>query len=497
MPKQVFSILVYLVLIGSLNYFLQFGMIKSLDVEVKVSNLDGAIQSAIITFENRKVEFVSNKNGLTFVPRSLIGAEVSVAAVGHFIAHGRIKNNNNQIFLNKVEPLDSNKYLWVHPFEGEQNCNTCHAAIVNEWKHSGHAQSSVGYRFLEMIGEKKNDGKPVQGWSLSRDLPEGKTVCVSCHAPGVGAGQAGLENIEEVVGVDRLGVHCDFCHKVGGIKQKEVGLAHGRDLLELYRPEKGQVFFGPMKNAKRNDNSFTPVFQQSVFCASCHEGTMFGIHAYTTFSEWKKSPAAAQGLQCQACHMKPDGKMENIAPGKGGIKRNPMELASHQLMPGGLKLMLQSSISHQEEIIRSEKDTLVRVRIKAINVGHKIPTGYIDRHLILELRATGGGKEILPLEGDLIPIWADVDLAGNAGVVFARPLLDHGKKQLQPFWLASEDLIDTRLEPEVTREHIWKFPKELESLKVQMIYRPFWKEQQKIKKWSNQDLLIFESILQP
>ncbi len=495
MPKKIISILAYLVLIGCLCSLFYFRKIKS--IELKILNEDGVIQSAIITFENSSLEFVTNKNGLASIPRSLIGAGVSVAAVGHLIAHNCLGNNNNQIFLTKVDPVDSNKYLWVHPLEGDQSCNTCHPAIVNEWRHSAHSQSSVGYRFLEMFGEKKNDGKPVQGWSLSRDLPEGKTVCVACHAPGVGAGQAGLENIKEVVGVDRLGVHCDFCHKVGGIKEKEVGFAHGRDLLELYRPEKGQVFFGPMKNAKRNDNSYAPVYQQSIYCASCHEGTMFGIRAYTTFSEWQKSPAAAQGLQCQSCHMKPDGKMENIAPEKGGIKRNPMELASHNLMPGGLKLMLQSSIFHQEEIIQSEKDTMVRVRVKATNVGHKIPTGYIDRHLILELSGTDGEKELLPVDGNLIPIWADADLAGKGGVVFGRPLLDKRKRLLQPFWLAEEDVIDTRLEPEMSYEYIWKFPKELRSLKIQMIYRPFWKEQQKLKKWSNKELLIFETTLEP
>ena len=68
---------------------------------------------------------------------------------------------------------------------------------------------------------------------MSRDLPEGKTVCASCHAPGVGAGQPGLDDISEVSGINKLGVHCDFCHKVEGVKKGEVGFAHGRDLLRL------------------------------------------------------------------------------------------------------------------------------------------------------------------------------------------------------------------------------------------------------------------------
>lgn len=90
----------------------------------------------------------------------------------------------------------------------------------------------------------------------------------------MGAGQPGLEDISEVSGINKLGVHCDFCHKVEGVKKGEVGFAHGRDLLRLSRPEKGQVFFGPMKDATRDDNSFSPIYQQSLYCASCHEGTL-------------------------------------------------------------------------------------------------------------------------------------------------------------------------------------------------------------------------------
>jgi len=274
-----------------------------------------------------------------------------------------------------------------------------------------------------------------------------------------------------------------------------VGFAHGRDLLRLSRPEKGQVFFGPMKDATRDDNSFSPIYQQSLYCASCHEGTLFGMHVYSTYSEWQKSPAAAKGLQCQACHMKPDGTMQNIAPGKGGSNRNPMELASHQLMPGGLKQMLQNSILHEEEVIQGATDCMVKVQLKAVNVGHKVPTGYIDRHMILQVRAKFQGEELKPIEGLTLGHWVDKALVGNAGVLFGRPLLNTDKQGVQPFWQGDVDIVDSRLEPEMAKAWVWKFPRETESVQVSLIYRPFWKEQQLIKGWASQDVMVFEKTL--
>ena len=43
--------------------------------------------------------------------------------------------------------------------------------------------------------------------------------------------------------------------------------------------------------------------------ASGHEGVVFGVHVYSTYSEWLDSPARKQGRHCQDCHMKPTGTM--------------------------------------------------------------------------------------------------------------------------------------------------------------------------------------------
>ena len=219
------------------------------------------------------------------------------------------------------------------------------------------------------------------------------------------------------------------------------------------------------------------------------------MHVYSTFSEWQKSPAAAKGLQCQACHMKPDGHFKNIAPGKGGIIREAKGLASHQIMPGGLQQMLQSSIHHEEEVVLGETECVVKVQLKAVNVGHKVPTGYIDRHMILQVRAKFHEKEFKPIDGPTLPAWVDKKLVGNAGVLFGRPLLSEDKQGIQPFWQGGTDFVDSRLEPEMAKVWVWRFPRNIESVQISLIYRPFWKEQQLIKQWVNQDIVVFEKSL--
>src|SRR5262249_50050791 len=153
--------------------------------------------------------------------------------------------------------------------------------------------------------------------------PLGVAVCASCHAPAIPDRDPALFDLNEVNGVAALGVHCDYCHKIAGPEKGELGLTHGRYQLRLLRPKEGQLFFAPLKDVDRGEDAYSPFYRSSRYCAACHEGVVFGVHVYSTYSEWRQSPAAILGQQCQDCHMKPTGQMTNIAPGKGGIERNP------------------------------------------------------------------------------------------------------------------------------------------------------------------------------
>ena len=75
--------------------------------------------------------------------------------------------------------------------------------------------------------------KPHVGWSLLDQRPNGAAVCASCHAPAIPAGDAALFDLRELKGVAAKGVHCDYCHKISGVGDGELGLTHGRFNLTL------------------------------------------------------------------------------------------------------------------------------------------------------------------------------------------------------------------------------------------------------------------------
>ena len=174
------------------------------------------------------------------------------------------------------------------------------------------------------------------GWGLLAEHPDGAGVCSSCHAPAVRDDDPAVFDLRKLEGVARLGVHCDYCHKVAGPGDGQLGLAHGRFYLRLLRPRSGQLFFGPLDDVDRGEDSFSPFQRDSRFCASCHEGVVFGVPVYTTYSEWLQSPARRRGQQCQDCHMAPTGRLTNFAPGHGGLDRDPATLANHRFFDGGL-----------------------------------------------------------------------------------------------------------------------------------------------------------------
>src|SRR5262249_25133609 len=153
----------------------------------------------------------------------------------------------------------------------------------------------------------------------------------------------------------------------------------GRDGLELLRPaQDDQLFFGPLDDAVRPGESFAyaPLYKDSAYCASCHEGVIFGVHVYGTYTEWLASPARRARKQCQTCHLAPTGTMTNIAPGKGGISRNPFTLASHHF-PGSTPEMLRGCLKVAGQMRQTNRGILLQVEVRADNVGHRVPTGFI------------------------------------------------------------------------------------------------------------------------
>lgn len=428
------------------------------------------------------------------------GRVVTAWMPGYFIAGASPGRGPVTIRLRPLPDEDWDQYEWVDPTPDPahaERCGNCHGAIHAEWAASAHARSVTNRRFRNLYDGSDWDGRPQRGWNLLRDHPHGAGVCAACHAPTLPAGHPGLEDIRKTEGVHSHGVHCDFCHKIADARLNRLGLEHGRFAYDLLRPREGQLFLGPLDDVDRDEDAFSPLYRQSRYCAACHEGTVFGVPVYTTYSEWLASPARRAGLQCQDCHMKPTGNLTNIAPGRGGIERDPLRLASHNT-PGATPEMLRQAVRLDADLQASERGTVLQVAVSAHEVGHKVPTGFVDRRLVLTISASrDDGQEVQPLSGPLLPSDAGFG-ADRPGLLFAKVLEDLEGRAPVPFWMPCRVRGDSRLEPGEVRVGRWVFPrKETAQVRVRLVYHRFPPQVVQEKNWPDDRIVIAERILHP
>jgi hypothetical protein len=402
----------------------------------------------------------------------------------------------------RLTPLpreDHDGYEWVDPAPlagDEQRCGNCHAQIYREWAGGGHARSATGRHFRNLYDGSDWHGRPGAGWGLLDEKPDGAGVCSSCHAPTVRDDDPALFDLRRVRGGDAGGVHCDYCHKVAGIGAGQIGLAHGRFLHRLLRPAHAQLFFGPLDDVDRGEDAYSPFYRDSRYCAACHEGVVFGVSVYTTYSEWLRSPARRAGRHCQDCHMRPTGRLTNIAPGHGGIERDPRTLANHVFWDGSQAEMLRRCLSLDVTLHRHAQGTDAHVRLGARDVGHRVPTGFIDRQLILVVEGLSAEGRPVPLSaGPTLPAAVGSELAGKPGRLYARLLSDEAGHGPVPFWRAHSEPEDTRLIPDQPDVRRFTFAPELSRLRVRVLHRRFWAEVALRKGWPDRDLVVIDRVV--
>jgi hypothetical protein len=423
------------------------------------------------------------------------GAVVTAAKEGYVISGAPASPRPIEIRLTALPATDNPDYQWIDPAPNPTAtgaCGNCHQAIYDEWQTSGHAHAATNRHFQNLLDGSDYQGSVNHGWSMTKEYPEGIAVCWSCHAPTLEL-EALASEPRHVSGVAAAGVHCDFCHKIQEVNIEHVGLTHGRFAYKLLRPSNGQLFFGPLDDVDRSEDSYSPLERESRYCADCHEGTIFGVHVYSTFTEWRASPAAREGRQCQSCHMTPSGELTNVAPGMGGIERDPRTLASHTFLPGGLEAMLRRAVKLSFTAERRDDGVRAAIRIEAHDVGHRVPTGFIDRQLLLvvePLDAEGQACDVL--SGPLLPSPAGSALAGKPGRLFAKLLTDAVGHSPAPFWRAGVSIADTRLSPDEPEELSFRFSPQVATVRVRLNYRRFWQDVADAKHWPDNDILIHD-----
>jgi hypothetical protein len=424
-------------------------------------------------------------------------ARVTAGSEGYVIAGLPANQTPLLLSLHPLPAEDCERYSWVGSEPDSTrpgNCGNCHAEIFREWSASGHARAATNHRFRSLYDGSDWQGQRTVGWNLLAEHPDGAGVCTACHAPTVSFGDPAYYDLRQVRGTAAQGVHCDYCHKVASVVNDQIGLTHGRFGLNLLRPAQGQLFFGPLDDIDRGEDAYSALYKDSKYCASCHEGTVFGVPVYTTYSEWLASPARQEGKQCQTCHMAPSGTLTNLAPGKSGIPRDPQTLGNHRFFAGSQADMLRRSL-HLSAVMHPDKRSVrVEVTLRAENVGHRLPTGFADRQLLLLVEACDQrGRPLSPQAGTpLLPDKAGSPLVGVAGRLYAKQLNDFEGHGPVPFWRAQPDVVDTRLSPNREERTTCYFPENASHLRVRLLYRRFWAEVERLKGWPASDLLVTE-----
>jgi hypothetical protein len=423
----------------------------------------------------------------------------------------------------------------------EGNCQNCHAGSDNseigmpfdEWVLDAHSNSTMNERFLTMYTGTDIEGNqsPLTRKTISRDygafplppdpaksyygpgykldFPDTAGNCASCHAPAAAVNTPYGTDPTMVSDVGEEGVGCDFCHKVWAVRLDTSGLPYpnmpGVLSFELRRPAEGHQFFsGPFDDVAPGEDAYSPLQQQSEFCAPCHFGTFWDTTIYNSFGEWLESPYSDPdtGRTCQDCHM-PAGLSDHFASLEmGGNLRDPETIFSHLMLGITDEQFMQDAVSLRAEGKRENSQVFVQVEITNDNTGHHIPTDSPLRHLILLVKAFDiDGNPLEQLVGPIVPRWGgegdptDGYYAGLPGTGYAK-ILEELWTEVSPtgaYWNQTRVLSDNRLAAMESASSNFIFNAEVDgpvTVEIHLIFRRAYIELMDQKGWDVPDLQI-------
>jgi hypothetical protein len=372
------------------------------------------------------------------------------------------------------------------------------------------------------------------------DFPDRTGNCATCHTPLASnldpkntCGWSGCHmnvtalNSDQVPygvsptnlsGVAADGIACDFCHKIGEVylnpdTQLPYSARPGISSMRLYRPEgDDQLFFGIYDDVLRRV-SYSPLQEQSAYCAACHYGQfggvagehniVGGVEVYNSYGEWLDSPWSdpQNGATCQDCHMLPVENKYFVFPEMGGMERDYKPVHDH-LMTGVNDLdLMQNAVSMQVSAEFEAGDILVDVAITNDQTGHHVPTGTPYRHMILVVTVQDTQNGTMTLRsGPVLPAWIG-DYQGQAGTYFAKILKDEysGEFPTVGYWRDISLVEDTRIAAFETAESQYIFQAEGQGpyqVHVQLLYRRAYQQLMEQKGWTDADILMEEAIME-
>lgn len=506
-----------------------------------VTDDSGPVAGAMVRVQGTTNKILSGADG-TFTLAGLVeGTPVTISAWKDLYYCAKVEGvvppaEDIALALRLVQTNDNSDYEWIPPV-GEPSCASCKAAVTQIWlDNDAHAGASTNPRFLTMYNGTDVNGsaspitrygnnpdygriplrpdltQPYFGPGYKLDFPTTAGNCAACHTPGAAVNAPYGTDPNTVTGADTYGVHCDFCHKIADVTlDPATGLPYpnrpGVLSMDIRRPfpedeDRYQLFFGTFDDDNvPMEDTYLPLIEESQFCAPCHFGVFWDTVIYNSFGEWLTSSYSTpeSGKTCQQCHMPAPSVLNgevltNVAPGLGGIERDPQTLYAHTNPGAANEALLQNTAELAIASAEQHAGALfVTVTVTNTGAGHNIPTDLPLRQIFLVVTVTDPDGHPLELrKGPVLPDWAG-DLAGSPGVYYAL-ILQEKWTEIMPtgaYWNPTRVVEDTRIPALAARSADFVFglpPEGPVTVEARLIFRRAYYELMQQKGWEVPDI---------
>lgn len=304
------------------------------------------------------------------------------------------------------------------PFSQPALCARCHGgyapyAAYDQWQGTMMANSFRDPLFRAALA------------IANQDTRIGGDFCLRCHAPVAWLAGQSIPTDGSRVGRDGAeGVSCEFCHRIEARSLPSNAQYFIVDQPLVWGPYPEDASGNLMLLATGRRPVFSEHVSRSELCATCHEITnpLNQLPIENTYTEWRNSAFAMEGIECQDCHM-PD------VPGGGYAAQDPRvtppfrEHVPQHIFVGGnawvplvlaelypelnrrrayeqtaaeaVKLLGQAaelSVTLQQG--SNHNELIAHVRVTNLS-GHKLPTGYPEgRRIWLQVMASDGAGRV-------------------------------------------------------------------------------------------------------
>lgn len=309
--------------------------------------------------------------------------------------------------------------LWIAPavglpslasdkFQPVIGCG-CHAGLLDQWRTSMHSKAVTDPLYLYKLEE----GDKATNGALG-------PFCNSCHAPvGVMSGElTGLDQ-SKMSEVSAQSISCDFCHQVAGTEGPI-----GNVSVKMQADGTKRAQFDDAVSPS-HATAFSAFHTSAEFCGNCHnvDHPGNGMHLEATYSEWKASQYAKDGIVCQDCHMTPGPGVTKPNPGKAAAMGPEREhiytmtftganagLGDAELAEANLKAAATLELD-SDDVVAPGSPVALKTTITNVGAGHYLPTGLTEvRQMWLDVKAVDEtGKELLAKRHEFGTVLKDKD----------------------------------------------------------------------------------------